>query len=172
MKTWILVAGVAVGAALGAAPLGAQVQFGLQANLADEFDLGVGVRAQSSLASFVEEETPLRELTGVVSFDVYFPGACGTSDCSYLELNGNALYPLPLDLGGGLEAYAGGGLHLGRRSVEVEQPGYTSDTRVGLNVVGGTAFDLGGLAAFAEAKLGLGGWDHFVLRFGVLLGER
>lgn len=170
MKTWILAVGIALGATLLADPAGAQVQFGVQVNLADEFDLGVGVRAQSSLAFLFDEGTPLDALIGAASLDAYFPGECGGSDCSYFELNGNALYPL--DIGAErFEPYAGGGLHLGRRSVDVERPGFGSDTRIGLNAIGGAAFDLGGLAAFAEGKLGLGGWNHFVLRVGILVGE-
>lgn len=184
MKRWVVGAGlIVVGCLLAAEPAHAQVRLGVQANFADEFDLGVGVRAQRHLAGLLEEDSPMSVLTGVVSLDYYFPD-CDPLDCHYFELNGNVLYPV--DLGEGWAPYVGGGLHLGRLGVEntsanaaqaqLETGGALvardqSDTQIGLNAVGGAIFDLGGLDAFGEMKLGLGGWEHFVIRFGILLGR-
>lgn len=175
MRKWVGGVGlIVVGCLVAAEPAQSQVRLGVQANYADDFDLGVGVRAQRHLAGLLEEDSPMNVLTGIVSLDYYFPGFC-SRDCHYFELNGNVVHPL--DLGEGWAPYVGGGLHLGRFGIEdgpVDGPlgrFEMSDTKIGLNAVGGAIFDLGGLDAFGEAKLGLGGWEHFVVRFGVLLGR-
>lgn len=166
MTRWLLATGMILSIGLTANPAQAQVQFGAQASYADDMDFGIGVRAQHSLASFVEAESPLSVLTGVLSLDFFFPD-CDPFDCSYIEINGNALYPL--DFGEGFAPYAGGGLNIARMSVDAgDFGGDTSDTDVGLNVLGGATFDLGGFNTFGEVKIELGGGDQVVLAFGVL----
>lgn len=167
MKRWLVAVGIILSMGFVAEPAQAQVQFGAQASYAADFDFGIGVRAQSGLASFMEEESPLAVLTGVVSLDFFFPD-CGTVDCSYMEINGNALYPL--DFGEGFAPYAGGGLNIARISYDFGEfgGGETSDTEVGLNLLGGATFALGGFNTFAEAKVELGGGEQVVLAFGVL----
>ncbi|MFP4623087.1 MAG: hypothetical protein ACOCVZ_10255 [Gemmatimonadota bacterium] len=169
MKNLLIAAGVLVALGAVAEPAQAQVQFGVQANYADDFDFGIGARAQFALGPTLDPEGPLSELTGVVSFDYYFPD-CGGLDCSYIEFNGNALYPI--DIGEGFAPYVGGGIHVGRVSVDFESEfaDDTSDTEVGLNALGGATFGLGVLSAFAEAKLQLAGAEQFALTFGVLFG--
>lgn len=170
MKKWGTVLGVIAAAALVAQPAQAQVQFGVQGNYADDVDFGIGARAQFDVGSMIAEEGPLSSLTGVASVDYYFPdcggdffGGGSDIDCSYLEVNGNALYPL--DIAEGVAPYVGAGVHFGRFSVED-----VSDSEVGLNALGGLNFDLGGVTAFAEGKIELGGMEQFVITFGALLG--
>ena len=169
MKNCLVAAGVLFTLGFVAAPAQAQVAFGVHANYAEDFDLGVGARAQSSLGNFMDADSPLAALTGVVSFDYYFPD-CGGADCSYLELNGNVQYPL--DMGENFAPYVGGGLNVARMSFDFGEfaGGDSSNTEIGLNALGGASFDLGGFDVFAEAKIELGGGEQFVLTFGTLLG--
>lgn len=159
----LLIAAATV-AAIGVMAAPAHAQFGVQVNYADDFDFGVGARAQFGLGDMLAAEGGLGDLLGVVSFDYYFPD-CGLADCTYWEINGNALYPLEIE-NSDLAPYVGGGLHIGRFDVD----GFGNDTEVGLNAVGGLNFDLGGFATFVEAKIELGGAEQFVLTFGGLFG--
>jgi hypothetical protein len=170
MTKWLIAAGVTLAVGLTAQPAAAQAQFGVQGNYSDDFDFGIGARAQFDLGSAIDPEGPLADLMGVVSFDYYFPD-CDPADCSFFEVNGNALYPL--DFGEGFTPYVGGGLHLARASAEIDT-GFgvedASDTEIGLNALGGALFGLGTLDAFVEAKIELAGAEQFVLTFGVLFG--
>ena len=170
MKNCLVAVGILFSLGVMAAPAEAQVAFGVHANYASDFDLGVGARAQSSLGNFVDAESSLAALTGVLSFDYYFPD-CGGADCSYLELNGNVQYPL--EMGENFAPYVGGGLNVARASVDLGEfgDGDASNTEIGLNALGGASFDLGGFDVFAEAKIELGGGEQFVLTFGTLLGD-
>ncbi|MFO7895279.1 MAG: outer membrane beta-barrel protein [Longimicrobiales bacterium] len=172
MKRLLIAAFAVLMAGALAQPAQAQVQFGAQANYADDFDFGIGARAQFDLGSMFELEGAMASLKGVVSGDFYFPD-CGDLDCSYMEINGNALYPIEME--GDLAPYVGGGLNIARFSADYTDPfsgttSSSSDTDVGLNALGGANFDLGSMAAFAEAKIELGGGEQFVLTFGVLFG--
>ena len=148
------------------APQASAQQFGVHLNWADDVDLGIGARAMFDLGGLVSssDDDPLANLKGVVSGD-YFFWDCDPFDCTYFEINGNAIYPFELE-DSDLQPYVGGGLNFA--SVDFEGSG---DTDVGLNLLGGINFDLGGFAAFAEAKTEVGGGDQFVLTFGVLLGS-
>lgn len=164
----------AVVLALGAQPADAQVRFGPQVSYADDFDLGVGARAEFGLGSLFGEDGALADLTGMLAFDYYFPD-CGSGfgdfDCSYWEINANVHYPL--DLGEGIAPYVGGGLNFARFSVDVDS-GFgsfgASSSDIGLNALGGIKFMAGSLAAGAEAKIELGGGEQFVIQGYVLLG--
>lgn len=172
MKRLLIAAFAVLIASALAQPAQAQVQFGVQANYADDFDFGIGARAQFDLGSMLQLEGAMASLRGAVTGDFYFPD-CGGVDCSYMEINGNALYPFEVE--GDLEPYAGGGLNIARFSTEFTEPvsgttSSSSDTDLGLNAIGGANFDLGSMAAFAEAKIEIGGGEQFVLTFGVLFG--
>lgn len=165
---WLLATGMILSIGLMANPAQAQGQFGAQLSFADDTDFGIGVRAQNSFASFVEPESRLSVLTGVLSLDFFFPD-CDPVDCSYFEINGNALYPL--DVGEGFAPYMGGGLNIARISVDAGDlgGGDSSDTDVGLNLLGGTTFELGGFNTFGELKVEIGGvGKQVVSAFGVL----
>lgn len=171
MTKWLISAAATLALALAAQPAAAQVQVGVQGSYSDDYDFGVGGRLQFDLGSAIDPEGPLSQLEGAVSLDVYFPD-CDPLDCTFFELNGNALYPL--SFGQGFSPYVGGGLHFARTSVEVDTGlgvEDVSDTGIGLNLLGGAKFQVGALAAFGEAKLELAGAEHFSLTFGVLLGD-
>ena len=170
MKKLLIAACTVAAVGVMAAPAQAQVQFGVQANYAEDVDFGIGARGQFGLGEMLNAEGGLADLIGVVSFDYYFWDC--SADCSYFEINGNALYPVEVE-GSDLAPYVGGGLNIARASLDsgVTGVGDVSETDVGLNALGGLNFDLGGFAAFVEAKIEVGGGEQFVLTFGGLFGS-
>lgn len=169
MKKLFIAACTVLAVGVMAAPAQAQAQFGVQANFADDADFGIGVRGQFGLGEALNAEGGWRDLVGVVSFDFY--PDCGPADCTYWEINGNALYPFRVE-GSELSPYVGGGLNIAHISFDSGVVGADdiSDTDVGLNGVGGLIFDLGGIDAFVEGKFEIGGGEQFVLTFGALFG--
>jgi hypothetical protein len=96
------------------------------------------------------------------SFDYYFTD---TDGYSVFAVDLNALYEFGID-NAVFVPYAGGGLAITRSSFD--SPGVsvggqtfgggsTSSTEVGLNIVGGARFPLGGLEPFAQLNATLGG---------------
>ena len=158
----------------------AQVSFGPQAIWADETDFGVGARAHIELGDlFGAGEGPLANLLASVTGSFFFPN-CGSAltslDCDYFELSGNMI--VPFETGSAFKPYAGAGIYLGRFSADADAgdglfdvDASASDTEIGLGVVGGGLFKLGGLDAFSEARFNLSGYDQFMLTFGVLFGS-
>jgi hypothetical protein len=147
------------------------VSFGAQINWSDDADLGVGGRVIVSLNQFMEG------LEAVGSFDYYFPGDGGVDtggvdvDLQYFEINANAVYKFTLS-SSSLRPYVGGGLNIahakGGVGIDLGDAGSfdfsASETRVGLNVLGGVLF---AKRFFAEAKFELGGGETFVLTGGI-----
>lgn len=162
MKKLLIAAGTALAVGVLPVPAEAQVQFGPQVNYADDSEFGVGARAQFALGSAFQDDSPLADLRGVVSFDLFFPD-CDPLDCSYFEINGNAVYPF--DIQSEVEPYVGAGLGFARSTVDD-----LSDSELGLNVLGGANFDLGTLAAFGEIRFELTGYEQVILTFGLLFG--
>lgn len=153
-----------------ASPVSGQVVFGPQGSWGDESDFGIGARLQVPFAGLVTTEpgSALSTMFLIGSFDWFFPDDDDFPgvDVNWFEVNLNAAYPLVME---GLRPYVGAGLNYARVSVEVG--GETdSDSDVGLNVLGGLNFLLGGLTAFTEGRFELGGGEQFVLTFGVLFG--
>jgi hypothetical protein len=151
---------------LAAPPAQAQIGIGPHVGWSDEFDLGIGARAEFGLANvFSIEEGVLSNLFGVASGTYFFWSCPSGVSCSYFEVNPNAALPVPL--GETLISYFGSGLHVGRWSV-----GDGSGTEVGLNILAGLKFPVAERNAFAEGKFGLAGAEHFTLWVGMLLGRR
>jgi opacity protein-like surface antigen len=148
--------------ALGAGSAQAQ-RFGAQVSWADDADLGLGARMEVPVP--LGSEGALAALYLVGSFDYFFPDC---DDCSYIEFNANVA--IPVNTTSNLNPYVGGGLNMSRSSVEILGES-DSDTRLGLNALGGLKFAIGNLASFAEARLELKDESQLVLTFGVLLGE-
>ena len=140
------------------------MRFGVQANWADDADLGVGVRLQVGLADFHEG------LRGIASFDYFFPGedaeiGLASIDTTYWEANANLTYTLK----GDLAPYVGAGLNIAHASVGLGvgdvDLGDASETDLGINILGGVRLSD---RFFGEAKLELGGGEQFVVTAGVL----
>jgi opacity protein-like surface antigen len=164
MLSMMMVALVAIGA--DSAWAETPVSFGGQINWADDYDLGIGVRAVIGTADLVENSH------AVASFDFYFPGDAGSqADLSFWEINFNGLYDFQLE-GKSIAPYAGAGLHIAHVSFDFDYgplgSGSVSDSDVGLNILGGAQFPIeASVTPFAELKIELGGAEQFVLTGGV-----
>lgn len=168
MKTWRVFAAVAAALVIGTADAQAQA-FGVQGSWGDDTDFGIGARLELGLPNLLTSEGPLSNTFLIGSFDYFFPdcGGFGTDvDCSFWELNGNLAVPITSST---IDPYAGAGLNIARASVE-SGTFEASDTEVGLNLLGGLRFSLGGASAFGEGRFVLGGSEQFVLTLGVLVG--
>src|SRR5881397_1175613 len=117
--------------------------FGLQLNWSSDVDFGIGGRGVFPLQSLF----PKTPLDGIVSFDYFFPSVPSGVSAHYWEINGNV-------------AHASAGPS-GGTSV--------SETKAGLNLLGGTTFKLKGskLTPFAEARGEVGGGKTFIITGGV-----
>lgn len=153
--------------AFGAADAQAQMQwsFGGQGSWANDFDFGVGARAEMTMDS--QEQSILNDIRFAGSFDYFFPsaGPMGAGDFTYFEINGNGHYALPIE--GSADVYAGGGLNVARLSASSSVSGVgnfsVSATEIGLNVLGGVRFPLGSMTAGAEGRFELGGGEQLVV---------
>jgi opacity protein-like surface antigen len=141
--------------------------FGPQASFANESDLGVGARALWKV--------PDHDRLGLItSFDYFFPsGSQGavTTGAKHWEVNGNVAY----HFGRRWRPYVGPGLNMARRSADLsflgQPPVSTSDTAVGVNVLGGVR-RIGNRQRdrqyFAEARYEVKGGEQFLVSAGVL----
>ena len=135
-----------------------RMSFGVQVNFADDADFGVGARLRHSLASLF----PRAPISGIGSFDFYFPG----DNISYMELNYNVVYNFTVASAPKIRPYAGGGINFARVSVDV--PGGGDETDVGLNILGGMLFRTAGrVTPFFELKFEAGGGEQFVITGGL-----
>lgn len=168
MKKLCVAAAVLGMVALGAGEARAQVSFGAQASFADDVDFGVGGRVYAAL--------PFNRTRFVGSFDYFFPDDGGGSplgdsfDFTYFEVNGNAVYSLPVRNMPSFAPYVGGGLNIAHSSVEFEVLGErqsSSDTEMGLNLLGGAEFGQGNARPFVELRIEMAGGEQFVLAGGV-----
>lgn len=155
-----------------ASPAEAQVGFGVQGSWGDESDLGIGARVVAPVGHMItaDDGSVFAGLKAIGSFDWFFIDCPDGFDCGYFEINANGAVPLPLE---GFSPYVGAGLNVARVSIATEDQDSPfafdeSETEVGLNVLGGIDFPLGGLNTFAEGRFELGGGEQFVLTVGVL----
>src|SRR5690242_4833217 len=142
--------------------------FGLELNWSSDVDFGIGGRGVFPLESLF----PKTPLDGIVSFDYFFPsvpsGAPAGTSVHYWEINGDVAYRFTVPRSSSLRPYAGGGLNIAHFSGSAGGVS-TSDTKAGLNLLGGTTFKLKGssLTPFVEARGEVGGGKTFVLTGGV-----
>jgi hypothetical protein len=149
-------------AAARPAPATQRPSFGVQLDWSSDVDFGIGARVVFGLQSLF----PKTPLDGIVSFDYFFPGGAPAGvSFTYWEINGNVAYRFTVPRSSSLRPYAGGGLNIAHASVS---PG-GSDTKAGLNLLGGTTFRIKGsnLTPFAEARGEIGGGKTFVLTGGI-----
>src|SRR5438876_12386157 len=141
--------------------------FGLQLNWSSDVDFGIGGRGVFPLQSLF----PKTPLDGIVSFDYFFPSVPSGVSAHYWEINGNVAYRFTVPARSSFRPYGGGGLNIVHVSSKVTFGGQTisgSDTKVGLNLLGGTTFKVKGtITPFVEARGELGGGKTFVLTGGV-----
>lgn len=159
----ILVGLVALGCVAAAGPAAAQqARFGGQLSLAEDQDLGIGPRIQ------VELPQALSGLHFIGSFDLFFSddielAGVGTADQDYWEINANVAYGFEIVGLPGVEPYVGAGLNFAHLSVDFETPGVDeseTDTRAGLNLLGGAQFPLTGITPFAEIRFEIEGGEQ------------
>lgn len=128
-----------------------------------DMDAGIGVRGNIPLGQIISQEDRPGErvvsrLEMAVSAHHFFP-----SGADYTEANADLLLPL-VPLGdGAARTYVGSGIHVGRLSPDLGD----SDTRVGLNVMGGLRFDRRLMAPFFEIRGSVGGTDQLSAVAGV-----
>ena len=154
-----------------ARPAGGPTQrrsFAAELNWSSDVDFGVGARGVFPLQSLV----PNIPLDGIVSLDYFFPSAPAGASAHYWEINGNVAYRFRVPQRSSLAPYGGGGLNIAHASASTTVGTTTvsaSETKVGLNLLGGTTFKVKGshLTPFVEARGELGGGKTFILTGGV-----
>jgi hypothetical protein len=137
--------------------------FGVELDWNNDVNEGIGARGVFPLNGLI----PRTPLDGIVSFDYFFPSAPSGASVHYWEINGDIAYRFAVP-GSQLGPYLGGGLNIAHASASAAGVS-TSDTKAGLNVLGGATLKLRGshLLPFAEARGELGGGKEFVLTAGV-----
>jgi Outer membrane protein beta-barrel domain len=138
--------------------------FGVQLNWSSDYDFGIGGRGVFPLGSLF----PKTPLDGIVSFDYFFPSAPSGVSAHVWEINGNVAYRFTVPARSTFRPYAGAGLNIAHASASSGGVS-VSDTKAGLNLLGGTTFKLKGssLVPFAEARGEVGGGKTFILTGGV-----
>ncbi len=151
-------------AARAAASPARRPSFGVQLNWSSDYDFGIGGRGVFPLQSLFPKTT----LDGIVSFDYFFPSAPSGVSAHYWEINGNVAYRFRVPSRSSLAPYAGGGLNIAHASASSGGVS-VSDTKAGLNLLGGTTFKMKGskLTPFVEGRGEIGGGKTFVITGGV-----
>lgn len=151
-------------AARPAAAPARRTQFAAELDWSSDYDFGLGARVVFGLESLF----PKTPLDGIVSFDYFFPSAPAGVSAHYWEINGNVAYRFTVPRTSSLAPYAGGGLNIAHASASSGGVS-ASDTKAGLNLLGGTTFRLKGstLTPFVEGRGEIGGGKTFVLTGGV-----
>jgi len=139
--------------------------FGVELNWSSDVDFGIGGRGVFPLESLF----PKAPLDGIVSFDYFFPSAPAGVSAHYWEINGDVAYRFTVPRSSSLRPYAGGGLNIAHASAGPSGGASVSETKAGLNLLGGTTFRLKGssLTPFAEARGEVGGGKTFIITAGV-----
>jgi len=145
-----------------------RLSFGLQLNWSTDVDFGIGGRGVFPLQSLF----PKTPLDGIVSFDYFFPSHPSGTSAHFWEINGNVAYRFSVPARSSFRPYAGGGLNVAHASASATVGTTTvsaSDTKAGLNLLGGTTFKLKGskLTPFVDARGEIGGGKTFIITGGV-----
>src|SRR2546430_8979822 len=150
--------------AAGPATRAQRPRFAAELNWSSDVDFGIGARGVFGLQSLF----PKVPLDGSVSFDYFFPSVPAGISAHYWEINGNVAYRFRVPARSSLAPYGGGGLNIAHASVSVAGVS-GSDTKAGLNLVGGTTFKVkrSTLTPFVEGRGEIGGGKTFILTGGV-----
>lgn len=142
-----------------------RASFGAELNYGTDTDFGLGARVVFGLRSLFRT-TPIDAQVGFLYF---FPSAPAGSDLTYWELNGNVAYRIP-NVRGGVRPYLGGGLNIAHAGATVTVGRNTqksSDTKAGLNLLGGATFRVKGtVTPFVEARGIISGGEQFIITGG------
>lgn len=133
------------------------------AEYGSETEFGLGVRGNAGLDRVIPGETgdaALSRMEGSASLHQFW-----MDGADYTEANLDVLLPLVPLGGGAARTYVGTGVNLGRISPEVG----SSDTDVGLNLIGGVRFQRRAFAPFFELRGSVGGQDQLSGLVGVQL---
>ena len=151
-------------AARPAAAPARRTQFAAELDWSSDYDVGIGARVVFGLQSLF----PKTPLDGIVSFDYFFPSAPAGVSAHYWEINGNLAYRFTVPARSSFRPYAGGGLNIAHASASSGGVS-ASDTKAGLNLLGGTTFKLKGstLTPFVEGRGEIGGGKTFIITGGV-----
>jgi opacity protein-like surface antigen len=145
-----------------AGPIAAQLSPGVQGGWATASDFSLGARVVVGLHGLAKG----LETSGI--FDYYFPSEGAAANVADWEASANLVYRVGIE--GSLTPYAGAGVGVVRytatvRALETDLEG--SETRTGLNLLGGLLFEVGRSRPFLEARVTLGGSEQFALSAGV-----
>jgi len=139
------------------------IDIGPQLVWGDDTDIGIGVR--------VELPTP-ELMTGTRiqgDFNWYFPDDGNGVDVTFWEIDANWLYQIgPVPAADQPDYYLGGGLNLAHAAVDVSGGGDSSETDLGVNILGGIRIPLGSVHALGELRVTIGGSEQYTLGIGVL----
>ena len=136
-------------------------QFGPQLSWANDYNLGVGARAELDLTSMVPTA---KNITLIGSFDYFFPGF----SVNPWEINVDGAYRFSIP-NVPIKPYAGAGLDFTHWGINCGPGCNFTYSKVGLNLLAGTKFQkLGTLTPYAELRLELRTGGQFVLTGGVL----
>ena len=151
-------------AARPAAAPARRTQFAAELDWSSDYDVGIGARVVFGLQSLF----PKTPLDGIVSFDYFFPSAPAGVSAHYWEINGNVAYRFSVPARSSFRPYAGSGLNIAHASASSGGVS-ASDTKAGLNLLGGTTFKLKGstLTPFVEGRGEIGGGKTFIITGGV-----
>src|SRR5881396_918019 len=140
-------------------------RFAAELNWSSDFDFGIGARGVFGLQSLF----PKVPLDGSVSFDYFFPSHPSGTSLHYWEINGDVAYRFTVPARSSFRPYGGGGLNIAHASAGPSGGTSVSETKAGLNLLGGTRFKLKGssLVPFAEARGEVGGGKTFIITGGV-----
>ncbi|MGI9628999.1 MAG: hypothetical protein ACR2QM_19365 [Longimicrobiales bacterium] len=163
MLRWAVLFLLAVGLT-GPSALSAQlVAIAPQVSFGDEADLGFGVRAAFEAPSF----SPNIEVH--LGFDLFFPDDPPGVDIGYMEANANVIRYFRVSDTPTLLPYLGAGFNFGRTSQSQDGISFssTSNTELGVNMLGGVRFNLSSYDPFLEVRLQLGGGEQAVATTGL-----
>jgi hypothetical protein len=167
MQTRFGVGAIAAAALLLSAGTAQAQRVGIQANWADDVDLGLGARVEVDVPELISTSNPFSRTFVIGSFDYFFPDC---DECTYWELNANLAFPLVVT---GFDPYVGGGLNVAHIDLGLDGTlEDDADTDIGFNLLAGIRFPLQGFTAFGEARYEIAGGEQFVITLGALLGGR
>jgi opacity protein-like surface antigen len=141
----------------------------------DAGDNTIGFGAIGDLGSILPSLPPLKAETSLEYWGNSYDYFGGSSSVSVISINGTAKYYFTST---GISPFAGAGLGfiISRASVKFDQPVFgisdssTSETDIGINLVGGVDIPIGtGMKFVAEGKFSTGGVDLFQITGGIVV---